>query len=224
MDISPYSMKDIQGETKKMVERGQYALKFARDYGPVVMFIDSVDEYYTNKQWKNIVKKVLGKDMKKTLTFPQILVIATVHRPISTKGDLKKLKKGFKSFAGKLFFPLPQFAELKSIWQKYIETKINIHNSVVEDENEKYRMDLINTNSMNNPDLDDLAPIVNKFNIIDLNYGEFRIDSLAEVSYGYTGGSIRACVEAVMTNKRLEIYNKMPISVTDFVEKLSYTQ
>lgn len=101
-----------------MVERGQYALKLCRDYGPVVLFIDSLDEYYTNKQWKNIPKKVLGKDLKKTLTFPQILVIGTVHKPISAKGDLKKLKKGFKTYAAKVFFPLPQFAELKSIWQK----------------------------------------------------------------------------------------------------------
>lgn len=31
-------------------------------------------------------------------------------------------------------------------------------------------------------DFDDLAPIMNKFQLIDLNYGEFRIDSLAEVS------------------------------------------
>jgi len=29
---------------------------------------------------------------------------------------------------------------------------------------------------------DDLAPIVNQFPLIELNYGEFRIDSLAEVS------------------------------------------
>lgn len=31
-------------------------------------------------------------------------------------------------------------------------------------------------------DQDDLGPIVNKYQLIDLNYGEFRIDSLAEVS------------------------------------------
>lgn len=151
------------------------------------------------------------------------MVIGTVHKPISAKGDLKKLKKGFKTFQAKVFFPLPQFGELKSIWQKQIETKVNTHNMDLDKLNYEFRMDLMNQNGGMNTEMDqdDLGPIVNKYQLIDLNYGEFRIDSLAEVSYGYTGGSIRACVEAVMTKRRLDIYNKMPVSVTDFVEKLS---
>jgi len=44
LDMSPYNLKDVQAETKKLVERGQFTLKLARDYGPVVLFIDSVDE------------------------------------------------------------------------------------------------------------------------------------------------------------------------------------
>lgn len=77
----------------------------------------------------------MGKDLKKTLLLPQILVIGTVHKPISAKGDLKKLKKGFKTFTSKVFFPLPQFGELKGIWQKYIESKVEVHNAELDAQN-----------------------------------------------------------------------------------------
>jgi len=81
--------------------------------------------------------------LKKTLACvgTQILVIGTVHKPISAKGDLKKLKKGFKSFASKVFFPLPQFGELKGIWQKYIEAKVGKHNEDLDALNYEHRME-----------------------------------------------------------------------------------
>jgi len=31
LDMSPYNLKDVQSETKKLVERGQYTLKMCRD-------------------------------------------------------------------------------------------------------------------------------------------------------------------------------------------------
>lgn len=88
-------------------------------------------------------KKILTAMLKKTLACPgtQILLIGTVHKPISAKGDLKKVKKGFKQFASKVFFPLPQFGELKGIWQKYIEFKVENHNVMLDELNYQDRME-----------------------------------------------------------------------------------
>lgn len=93
-------------------------------------------------------KKILSAFLKKTLACPgtQILLIGTVHKPISAKGDLKKVKKGFKQFAAKVFFPLPQFGELKGIWQKYIETKVENHNVELDEKNYQDRMEMMSQN------------------------------------------------------------------------------
>jgi len=78
----------------------------------------------------------------------QIVVIGCIN-----VAPPKITNKDLEIFIKKIFFPLPQFADLKLIWKNFISKKgVSIPN-------------------------------------------EFRLDTLADISIGYTGGSIKQAVD-----------------------------
>jgi len=56
------------------------------------------------------------------------------------------------------------------------------------------------------------------------NLSEFKFDSLAEISNGYPGGSIKQAVEYVLSEKRISLLNKISLSMNEFIDPLTYTK
>jgi len=52
---------------------------------------------------------------------------------------------------------------------------------------------------------------------------EFRLDTLADITVGYTGGSIKQAVDYVLTKRRLNLITKMPLRMSEFVDPLCHT-
>jgi len=51
---------------------------------------------------------------------------------------------------------------------------------------------------------------------------EFKLDTLADISVGYTGDNIRKAVEFVLTKRRIAMMPRMPLRMIEFVDPLCH--
>lgn len=121
IDFSPYNDEVQQnnagsGQVKEIQKVVQQVFKAARDYGPAVIYMDNVDLYLvkkvrgtnTNVKMKNELKKSFTKMTDRM----QIVVIGCINI-----APAKITSKDLEMFSRKIFFPLPQFADLKLLWK-----------------------------------------------------------------------------------------------------------
>lgn len=156
----------------------QQVFKAARDYGPAVIQMDNVDMQLVKKVRGTNTNLKMKTELKKSFTKMtdkmQIVVIGCINI-----APAKITVKDLDMFTKKIFFPLPQFADLKLIWKHQLDKQNISYNS------------------------------------------DFRLDSLADISYGYTGGSIRLAVNHVLNKRRKAMLDKIPLTINEFIDPLS---
>lgn len=181
---------------------------------PVVIYIDECEQFFTGGK-KNKDKEGASRFKKDLLTYKnqalgpehRVIIIGTTKYP--ENGDMKDMKSFFDKF---LYMPYPDYSSRVQLWRHYIAGRIH---SGLNKNNENAENQNINNAARIKEEEEIQSRILSAMEKVD-------VSSLAQVSEGYSAGSIARTCHIVLTSRRVAMLRLRPLSNMDFVDNLSY--
>lgn len=180
---------------------------------PCVIYIDECEQFFSGGK-KNKDKDGPSRFKKDLLTYKnqalgpehRVIVIGTSKNP--ENGEIKDLKGFFDKF---LYMPYPDYASRVLIWKHYLAEKIR--EGLVHDQ--QVRSAQLTTSQIAQQEQELQTKVRLALEKVD-------VSSLANVSEGYSAGSIARTIRIIVTHRRVAMIRLRPLNNLDFLDNLSF--
>jgi SpoVK/Ycf46/Vps4 family AAA+-type ATPase len=223
--LSPAKLRGQWGGKQGPTKLVHMVMKVATDPAmqPCIIYIDECEQFFSGGK-KNKDKDGPSRFKKDFLTYKnqaigpehRVMIIGTSKSP--ENGEIKDLKGFFDKF---LFMPYPDYASRVLIWKHYLVEKIRegITNTQavghISTGTGKFGAPPLSAAQIAQQEQDMLVKVRIALEKLD-------ISSLANVSEGYTAGSIARTIRIVVTHRRVAMIKLRPLNNLDFLDNLSF--